>query len=179
MNRFNLVTGLKGLNGAVRGSLASLGGANSPELRAMGNVLAKSVRRTLSVSGGGAIARGAHGPDRGGHPSRPGEPPRAQTKQLSKSVKVGVVGTGLRVGALRFTSDFMESGVNATRGDRKNTRGTRFGLSRGRLVRKTRDLKKRTIIIARRPYLQPALDAVQGQMATEFANVAGASIGRR
>ncbi len=168
MSGFNLLSDLKGLNGALRGALADLGGAKSPEMTALGRIVRRSVAKTLSVPGGGAVAVG---PDRGGHRSRPGEPPRAQTFRLAHSVKAGVVGTGVRVGALRFTADFMESGVNATLGASKGTRRRPSGRLR------SAGLKKRTIRIAPRPYLQRALDAVEGQLATEFANVAGARIG--
>lgn len=159
MSGFNLVTDLKGLNGALRGALSDLGGAKSPEMMAMGRILRKSVARTLSVRGGGK-------------PSAPGEAPRKQTGALARSVKMGVVGTGIRIGALRFTADFLESGVSATLGERKQSR--RRGRSRGSMSKKKRNLR-----IAPRPYLQKALDAVQDQMVTEFANVAGARIGKR
>lgn len=165
---FDLVHDLKGLNGSIRGQLASIGGATSPEMTQMGRILRRSIAKVLSVPGG--ITKG-QGPDRGGHRSRPGEAPRAQSYALAKSVKAGVVGTGVRVGPLRYTADFLQSGVDATLGDRKTAR------SRG-LRRATAGLKKRTLRIAPRPYLEPALEAVKDQLATDFANVAGARIGR-
>jgi hypothetical protein len=155
---FDLVRNLKGLNADLRGKLADLGGAKSPEMQAMGRIVRKSVAKTLSVAGGGK-------------PSAPGEAPRAQSKKLARSVKMGVVGTGVRVGALRFTADFMESGVDARLGARKAT-GRRSLRSRSRVT-------KRTLRIQKRPYLQKSLDAVKDQLGTEFANVAGARIGKR
>jgi hypothetical protein len=169
---FDLVRDLKGLNGAIRDSLAAVGGANSPEMKATGNALAKQMRKTLSVSGGARIAQSIRTRKLqaiGGTPSRSGEPPRAQTKQLARSVKAGVVGTGIRVGALRFTSGFLEEGVNATRGTRKTRRS---GRGRGQFSGRV----QRTIRIPARPFLAKSVELAKDAMAKAFGDLAGLSI---
>jgi hypothetical protein len=171
MSAFNLTTDLKGLNRALRDSLADVGGVKSPEMKATAGVLAKHMRKTLSVSGGGRQATSIRTRRRyavGGTPSRPGEPPRAQTRALAKSVKAGVVGTGFRVGPLRFTSLMLEAGVKAVRGARKiATRGRR---------RQRAGTVQRTVTIAARPYLLKSIERAKDEMAKVFGDLAGLSI---
>lgn len=105
--RFNLAS--KTLAGQVgfqlRGFLAGVGGANTPEIKDPAVILTRSLRRVLSVRGGGA-------------PSRAGEAPRRQKGALAKSVAQGVVGPGRRIAVLRFTGRLLEGGVSST-GKRK------------------------------------------------------------
>lgn len=156
MSAFNLVSNVKGLNGAIRKSLASVGGAKSPEMTATGRVLAKHMRKRLSKVGSGV-------------PSAPGESPRKQKGALSKSVKMGVVGTGIRVGPLRFTSLILQEGIDATRGARK----TRTGRS---ARRRSAGAVKRTLRIAARPYLLESVADAKDEMGTVFGDLAGLSI---
>jgi hypothetical protein len=178
MSAFNLVTNLRGLNGAIRSSLAHVGGAKSPEMRGAANVLAKHQRKTLSVSGGARVAQSITSRRLlaiGGTPSAPGTPPHAQTKQFAKSVKVGVVGTGIRVGPLRFTGLMLEEGVNATAGARKQrNRSTVRQKLGGR--RQLAGKVQRTVKIAARPYLLKAVESAKDEMATVFGDLAGLSI---
>jgi len=172
MSAFNLVTNLKGLNGAVRGSLASLGGANSPEMKGMAGVQAKHMRKTVSKSGGARVAQSIKSRRLiaiGGTPSAPGQPPHAQTKQFAKSVKAGIVGTGWRVGMLRFTGLMLEEGVNATRGARKTRKsGRRRGHQSGTV--------RRTVTIAARHYLIKSIESGKNEMAEKFGDTAYLSI---
>lgn len=143
--------GLRGatvqVNRGVERALNELGGVRSPEMRAAGNTLARSIRKTLSVRGGG-------------QPSAPGQPPHRQTGRLAKSVKAAPSGDAIKVGPLAFTSLFMEEGVNAVKGDRRT--------SRGRGSRKRVTTKKRSLVIAARPFMARALDAVKSQMVDVF-----------
>lgn len=170
MSSFNMVTDLKGLNGALRKSLASVGGVKSPEMQAAARVLRRTMARVLSVSGGASVVgSGKRLRAVGGTPSAPGEPPRAQTKQLARSVKMGVVGTGIRVGPLRFTAAMLEAGVSSVLGARK-TRKSGRGRGHGS------GLVKRSLVIAPRPYLEKSVDLAKDDMATAFGDLAGLSI---
>lgn len=166
MARFDLVKELKGFDAGLQAQLTHLGNANSPEMRAMRNTLARSMRKVLSVSGGGALGAGVQGPDRSGHVSRPGEPPRAQTKRLMRSVKTGVVGTGSRVGTLAYYGAFHEEGVDTDLPLRSGSRRRRKG-----------GKAKRTLKLPRRPFLQASLDAAREQMVDVFAEVSSARLG--
>jgi hypothetical protein len=173
MTAFNLVTDLKGLNKAVRESLSDVGGVKSPEMKATAGVLAKHMRRTLSVRGGARIATSLKTRKLtaiGGTPSKAGEPPRRQTSQFAKSVKTGPVGVGWRVGVLRFTGLMLEAGVKAVLGARK-IRARRGGLRRERA-----GTVQRSITIPARPYLLKSVDSAKDEMATKFGDLAGLSI---
>lgn len=106
--------GIKQVTRKMNAALADIGGANSPELKAAAGTLAKSIRKVLSVSGGGTQASSIKTRRRrviGGRPSTPGQPPHKQTGRLSRSVKHGPVGAGRRVGVLAFYAGFQEEGV--------------------------------------------------------------------
>ncbi len=175
MSGFDIVRNLKGLNGALRGSLAHLGGAKSPEMQGAGKALRKHMRRVLAVSGGATVAysiRSRKPRAIGGTPSAPGQPPHAQTKQLMRSVAMGVVGTGIRVGPLRFTGLMLEQGVDATAGAKKQR--NRFSQKRGR--RQLAGTTQRTVRIAPRPYLVRSVDEAKDEMAEVFGDLAALSI---
>ncbi len=178
MNGFDLTKELSGLNRTVRQSLAAVGGATSPEMTACGKILRRTMARVLAVPGGAAIASSIKSRRLrviGGTPSAPGEPPHAQTRQLMKSVKAGVVGTGIRVGPLRFTSLMLEQGVSATAGDRKQrNRPTTRSRFRGR--RQLAGKVQRTLTVPARPYLERAVELAKDEMATAFGDLAGLSI---
>lgn len=146
-----LPNGLQGatvqVNRRLERTLNELGGVRSPEMRAAGNTLAKSIRKTLSKQGGGK-------------PSAPGQPPRRQTGALAKSVKAAPLGDVIRVAVLRFTAPFMEEGVQAVKGETRRSRGRR---NRSRVTK-----KKRSLTIAARPFMARALEAVKGQLLDVF-----------
>lgn len=159
--------GLRGaavqVNHGLERALNDLGGVRSPELRKAGNTLARSIRQTLSVSGGGAVASRLSTRRTyvaGGTPSAPGQPPRRQSGQLAKSVKAAPSGASIKVGPLAFTALFMEEGVQATKGERK--------LRAGRRGQRRAGAKKRTLAIAPRPFMAAALARVQGKLADLF-----------
>lgn len=156
MSGFNLVSNVRGLNQAIRGSLAQVGGARSPGMTAMGRVLRKHMKRRTSKAGNGI-------------PSAPGESPRKQKGDFSKSVKAGVVGTGIRVGPLRFTGLMLQEGVKATRGTAKRRKS---GRRRGQLAGTVR----RTLRIEARPYLLESVKDAEPEMAKAFGDLAGLSI---
>lgn len=172
---FDLVKDLKGLNGAMRGALADLGGVRSPEMTAMGKILRRQMAKTLAVSGGGQVVYSikTHRPHAvGGVPAKPGEPPHAQTKRLAQSVKAGVVGDAIWVGPLRFYGGFQEEGVNAVRGTRKVRKSGRGAGQRSGTV-------QRTVTTAARPYLLKALEDAKDDMAKEFGDLAGLSLEKK
>lgn len=155
-----LPNGLKGatvqVNRKLERTLNELGGVRSPEMRAAGNTLAKSIRKTLSTRGGG-------------QPSAPGQPPRRQTGALAKSVKAAPLGDVIRVAVLRFTAAFLEEGVSAVKGDLRTSRGRRS--NRGKLTPHSRartTRKKRNLVILARPFMARALAAVRGQLLDVF-----------
>lgn len=167
----DLLQQFKKVNESIRGTLADLGGANSPEIKAMAKQLRKAIVKVVSVSGGGqpvASIKSRKLRSVGGTPSAPGQPPHRQTGQFSKSIGYGVVGTGMRVGPLRFTGLMLEEGVQATRGTRK-------AATRGRRRQKAGTVQ-RTVTIAPRPYLQKAIDMAAEKMGDDFAATAGARI---
>ena len=146
-----LSSGLRGatvtVNRSVERALNEIGGVKSPEMRAAGNTLARSIRKTLSVAGGG-------------QPSAPGQPPHRQTGQLAKSVKAAPSGDAIKVGPLAFTSPFLEEGVKAVKGETRTSRG------RGSRRRVTK--KRRSLTIAARPFMARALDACKDKMVDVF-----------
>jgi len=153
---------VKAVNQDIARRLARLGGANSPVLKGASRALAKTVRRGLPVKGGAGIATSLKSRRLraiGGTPSAPGEPPRRQTGQLAKSIKEGPVGTGRRVGVLRFTGAMLEEGVNATLGG-TSARATRGRRGRPRKARAA----KRSLTIAPRPFMQRAIDRARPEM---------------
>lgn len=158
--------GLRGaaitVNRGVERALNELGGVRSPEMRKAGNTLARSIRKTLNVGGGGMASRLSDRTTRfhGGPPSAPGQPPHRQTGQLAKSVKAAPSGDAIKVGPLAFTALFLEEGVKAVKGDRRT--------SRGRGSRKRTTKKRRTLTIAARPFMARALAAVKDKMVDVF-----------
>jgi hypothetical protein len=143
--------GLKGatvtVNRGLERALNDLGGVRSPEMRAAGNTLARSIRTVLSVRGGDT-------------PSAPGQPPHRQTGQLAKSVKAAPSGDAIKVGPLAFTSLFLEEGVKTVKGETRTSRGRR---SRSRVTK-----KRKTLTIAARPFMARALEAAKSKMVDVF-----------
>jgi hypothetical protein len=141
----------------LKREMADIGRANTPEMRAAGNVLARSIRKELSVKGALYL-----GPSRGrgkvrGIPSAPGEPPHRITSKLYKSVGTEVVGGVLRVGESYFTSRLLELGVDAT-----------MKLRSGKLRRRKGGIATRRIRIAPRPFMKRALANALPKMGDEF-----------
>lgn len=166
MNRV-LPNGIRGaaitVNRGVERALNELGGVRSPEMRKAGNTLARSIRKTLSVGGGGGMASSLSTRQtsfRSGAPSAPGQPPHRQTGQLAKSVKAAPSGAAIKVGPLAFTSLFLEEGVKAVKGETRRSRGRR---NRSRVTK-----KQRTLTIAARPFMARALAAVQSKLVDVF-----------
>jgi hypothetical protein len=151
------------VNRGIERALNELGGVRSPEMRKAGNTLARSIRKTLSVSGGGGLAtrlssRATHVV--GGTPSSPGQPPHRQTGHLAKSVKAAPSGDAIKVGPLAFTSLFLEEGVKAVKGETRTSRGRR---NRSRVTK-----KRKTLTIAARPFMAKALAAARDKMVDVF-----------
>jgi hypothetical protein len=111
-------------------------------------ILARSIRRTLAVRGGGT-------------PSRPGEPPRKQRGSLAKNVRTGVVGAERRVAATWFTAPILEGGIDSS-----------LPLRSGKGRRRRSGQASRRIKIAPRPFMQRSLDAVQSEMVNVFVSEA-------
>lgn len=129
--------------------LADVGGANTPEMRAAGRVLVKSIKKQLGKKG---TRR-----DR----SKPGEPPRRQSGRAWKSIGTEVVGGVLRVGTGRFTLRILQDGAtHATRGAAVDKAGKRR--------HKRQTLKRASVTIAPRPFMEQALEEALPQMEGDF-----------
>ncbi len=131
---------------ALKKEMAEIGGAATPEMKAAGRVLARSIRKQVSVKGDES------------HPSAPGSPPHRVTGRLYKSVGIEVVGGVLRVGESWFTSRLLEEGVDAT-----------LPTKSGKLRRRKSRLAKRRIKIAARPFMQRAAAEALPKMEGEYA----------
>jgi hypothetical protein len=133
----------------VKKLLADVGGANTPEMRAAARQLAKSIRKQLSKRGSRT--------DR----SKPGEPPRRESGKAVKSIGIEVVGGVVRVGTGRFTLRILQDGAqHAPRGAEVDRAGKR------RHKRKT--LKRPSVTIAPRPFMEKALADALPQMEGDF-----------
>lgn len=165
--RFSLVADLRGATKGLRGLTVDLSGAKSPELLESAKLLRRSIVKTLSVAGGATVVRGRGRRLRaiGGTPSAPGEAPRKQTGTLAKSVLQGPIDTGRRVGPMWFTGRLLEAGVDTALPKRTERRKPRRTTTRG-----TTNLRRR-LVIARRPFMQAALDAVRDQMVGVVASL--------
>lgn len=129
--------------------LADIGGANTPEMRAAARELAKSIRKQLNVKG---TRR-----DR----SKPGEPPRRQSGKAYKSIGVEVVGGVTRVGTGRFTLRILQDGTtHATRGAEVDRAGKRR--------HKLKTLKRASVTIEPRPFMEKALADALPKMEGDF-----------
>lgn len=106
----------------LRRVMADVGGANEPEMKAAGSVLAKRIRRVLSTR---TMHQGPLQPGESGTQgaSAPGEPPNRQTGRLARSIGQEVVGGVRRVGSSWFTSRLLEAGVQKV-GRRKTKKGS-------------------------------------------------------
>lgn len=129
--------------------LADVGGANTPEMRAAARQLAKSIRKQISKKG---TRR-----DR----SQPGEPPRRQSGKAYKSIGTEVVGGVMRVGTGRFTLRILQDGAtHATRGAAVDRAGKRR--------HKRQALKRPSVTIEPRPFMERALAEALPQMEGDF-----------
>jgi hypothetical protein len=129
--------------------LADVGGANTPEMKAAARQLAKSIRKQISKKG---TRR-----DR----SQPGEPPRRQSGKAYKSIGTEVVGGVMRVGTGRFTLRILQDGVtHATRGAAVDRAGKRR--------HKRQALKRASVTIEPRPFMERALAEALPQMEGDF-----------
>ena len=174
---FNLVRGVQGVSRGFEQVLRDLGGVRSEEMRASGRLLARSIRRVLGQSGGGAVVASVKTRRKraiGGTPSAPGEPPRKQTGQLQRSVKAGPVGPRIRVGPLRFTAPILEEGVDTSKPARKTSAVRVGGRLRNRLRARSRHRRirggKLRIVIAARPFMARALAAVRDELGPLFVS---------
>lgn len=173
---FDLVKGIHGASRGFEQVLQNLGGVRSPEMRAAGNLLRKSIRKVLSVKGGGTLVQSLQTKRLravGGIPSAPGQPPHQQTGRLARSVAMGPVGPALRIGAKWFTAPLLEEGVDTRIPVRRTSKVFRRGQFTGRTRFRTRAARVRSgkLVIARaaRPFMARGLAAVQDKMGDAFA----------
>ncbi len=160
MNAYSLTGSLAGLRRDHDRFLVEVSNAKDEAIKEDATILARSIRKTLSVSGGPkGIRPGKAKHAFGGTPSAPGQPPHKQSGQLQKSVKQGIVGAGRIVAVMRYTGLWLEEGINA----QAQRAGKRGG-------------KRYTLRIAKRPFMERSLAAVQDEMVTKAAKlVAGAT----
>lgn len=168
----------------LKRELAAVGGANTPEIKAAGNALARSIRKELATRG--SLLQGPHRASKTGKPSKlrgvpsaPGEPPHRISGRLYKSIGQEVVGGVRRVGSSWFTSRLLQFGVDAT-----ETRKTKAAIAAGkpltagrvRSLRAAETLRRRRaakrgsarIHIAPRPFMEKALADALPKMGDEF-----------
>lgn len=147
--RGELQAGLRAATKDVLKMTADLSGANSEATRRAANILAREMRRLVSVPFTGT-------------PSAPGEPPRLRLGRLRKSIKSRVVDGVRRVGTGSYTARFMEFGVDAPARAALPSR-----THRGKNGRNFRISAKKAFggrHIAPRPWARPAFANVQSQM---------------
>jgi len=160
MSSYSLTGSLAGLRKDHDRFLANVSNAKDEAIKQDATILARSIRKTLSVSGNPkGIRPGKARRAFGGTPSAPGQPPHKQSGQLAKSVAHGVVGAGRIVAVTRFTALWMEEGLDATAQRAKKRGGKTYRLR-----------------IAKRPFMERSLAAVQDEMVTQAVKlVAGAT----
>jgi len=166
---------VKQVNRQLEAQLATLGAANSPEMKAAARALAKGIRRAL-------------GP-KSKEVSKPGEPPKGKSGELAKSVKEGQVGTGRRVAVTKFTASLLQFGVN-THQDGQTPRSRRdlfsgavrqvFKQSEQAFTRRARqrsrnDPRRKAMVLEPRPFMEKGLE----NAAAEMTEVAVSAIRRR
>lgn len=130
---------------ALKKEMADIGGANTPEMKAAGTVLAREIRKVLSVRGTKT------------NRSKPGEPPRRQKGRLAKSVGQDVVGGVRRVGESDFKSRLLQEGVD-----------TSLPIKSGKRRRKGGTAKRR-LKIEPRPFMERAAENAIPKMDGEFS----------
>lgn len=145
----------------LRKLMADIGGANTPEMKAAGRVLAKEIRKELGKKGAPIQGPLRPGAKQKFAPSGPGEAPRRQTGKLVKSIGTEIVGGVLRVGSRRFTSRILQDGTTgAATGAAVDKQGNRR--------HKKRTLKRPSVTIAPRPFMEKALERALPQMEGEY-----------
>lgn len=119
---------------------------NSDEVKAAGNVIARAMRKVLSVKA--PHLRGSVKSHRlRGDPSAPGQAPHRITGNAAKSIGQEVVGGVRRVGTNDFRLRLLNDGVTVTEATKRSLGG-----------RKRKRKGSRTIVIAPRPWAGPALE---------------------
>lgn len=160
---------------AVRNSqrfFAELTGANDPASRGAARVLMASIRKKLAVKAA-VLRKSFGGEDRRTEHSAPGEAPRSVSGRLRKSVGTEVVGGIRRVGVASFVGRLLEEGVdttvNVTPSGRAvgSTRKSKATGKAGRLRRRKGGNARRTLKIARRPFMEAAYEDAQPKMEGE------------
>ena len=168
---------------ALSAEMAAIGGANTPEMKAAGSVLAKAIRKELATRG--SLFQGPHRASKTGKasklrglPSAPGEPPHRISGRLYKSIGQEVVGGVRRVGSSWFTSRLLQYGVDAdeTRKTKaaiaagKPLTARRLGALRAAETRRRKRAAKRQahLKIAPRPFMEQALAAALPKMGDDF-----------
>ena len=158
---------------ALSKEMAEIGGANTPEMKAAGSVLARAIRKELATKG--SLLQGPNRASKTGKPAKlrglpsaPGEPPHRITGRLYKSIGQEVVGGVRRVGSSWFTSRLLQYGVDAD-----ETRKTRLAIavssSRARRRRKaSKPHRSSHLKIAPRPFMEQALEAALPKMGDDF-----------
>lgn len=145
----------------LRKLLADVGGANTPETKAAARVLARSIRKVLNTRGAPILGPLRPGQRQRFTPSRPGEPPHRQRGRLVKSVGYEIVGGVMRIGSNRFTSRILQDGTTGA------TVGAAVDRS-GKRRHKRRTLKRPSVTIAPRPFMEQALKLALPQMEGEY-----------
>lgn len=147
-----------GLQNAKR-FFADLTGADDPGTKGAARALMRSIRKQLAKRAA-AERRSFQGVQQRTERSAPGEAPRRVTGKLYKSVGSEVVGGIRRVGPASFVGRLLEEGVNTTIA---TTPSGRAFSKRRRKSGKAR----RTLIIARRPFMEAALEDALPKMEGE------------
>jgi len=157
MAEFDLTEQIDRAVKALKATMADIGDAATPEMKAAGRVLATSIRKQLSVKAPPYVGPLKAGATRRFASSPPGSPPFRRRGVLYKSVGTEVVGGVLRVGESYFTSRLLELGVDAT-----------MKLRSGKLRRRRGGIATRRIVIAARPFMQRALEAALPKMEGDY-----------
>lgn len=163
-------SGLQRVTRRLAKEMAEIGGANTPEMKAAGSALAKSIRKQVATRG--SLYQGPHRASKTGKPSKvrgtpsaPGESPHRITGRLYKSIGQAVVGGVRRVGSGWFTSRLLQDGVDA---DETRRQKLAAASSRGRARRRRKARRTPHLTIAARPFMERALAAALPVMGNDF-----------
>ena len=136
----------------LKATMVEVGDPNSAEVKAAGNVIAREMRKQLSVKAP-QLRASLKSHKLRGLPSAPGQPPHRVSGRAYKSIGQEVVGGVRRIGTNDFVLRLMNDGVVVTA--ETKSRKTKTGRKRK---------GTRTIAIAPRPWAQPALEAAAPQI---------------
>lgn len=151
---------------------AEITGANDRGTRAAARVLMAAIRKQVSVKA--AVTRKTFaGEQTVTERSAPGESPRQVTGRLRRSVGTEVVGGVRRVGVASFIGRLLEEGVDTTvtvtpsGREVGSTRKSKATGKTGRIRRRKGGASRRVLRIARRPFMEKALEAALPRMEGE------------